>query len=212
MPMKHLIKIFEYNEVSDFEKIKDIFLDYIENDPDSCDLFEDDDPSSNLTFTQFTLTPSNNICKEASSINDIDEIIKNSLEINDLLLKLKSTLKRIDYLGYNWSLSFVDVQNIVVNIFYTKLKLEQVLFDRVLIKKYFKEVYNIDVLAQDMHQQGAGTYNQTNLSIYRIYISENLTNESEVIKDLQKINKTRLGSIDSVTIDNGKLIIIKVRR
>ncbi len=153
--MKYLLPIFESSKEKQLEDIQFIFSDYLDNkymegDDEVCDCYIDDRESDLYLLISISNYVSNPVI---NSVSDFDSIFKEKESSLQLLKNIKTTLLRLDYLGYKWGMSLND-DTYDIKVFYkdTKLVLLDAFsgessfrkFDDNIIKIVLKRDYNIN--------------------------------------------------------------------
>lgn len=188
--MKYIKKIFENlkDQIDDVENIFDYYVDNYD-----CEVTEGEDSDPFIYVNIYFQMEKN---KNASSIKEFD----NLLEINNSKIKflegIKTTLKRLDYLKYNWILE-IDDTSIAIKVIKigSTPKLEDALggakwlcsVDDGIMKKVCKEKYGLKYYSHKSEKAIPGYYGK-NAQIL-LYFAEVLDDNNPLISDIKNLKK-----------------------
>lgn len=153
--MKYLRKIFESSKEDQIEDIESIFTEYLDTkyiaddgeEYSDCYISTENPKFIEISITQYLSSPS------ISDISDFDNIYKERNDYLELLKKIRTSLTRIDRMGYNWTMEFNE-DGFFIKVLYkdTEVSLADCFggessmnhVEEAILKKYVKDKYNIE--------------------------------------------------------------------
>lgn len=202
--MKYLRKIFESDSTEQLEEVEAIFTEFLDErikledgeEIPTCEI------STKPKYIRITIYKEECV-QNANGFVDFENLVKGYDEQKDILNRLKTPLKRIDHLGYEWGIEIWD-NEIHIKVFFIDNNFTlldaltsnhgSVSIDPNIIKTVLKDKYNIEYL-RFSHSPGSSGYYGRKETIY-LYLIDTITNDSQLYKDIKALKHRKRNEDD----------------
>jgi len=196
--MKYLRRIFESTKEDQFEDIESVFTEYLDQKytADDGEEYSDCYIEKDVSDQFISITISSYLGSPAiTDLKDFDKVFKERLEYLDLLKKIRTSLSRLNGMGYSWTMDFNE-DGFHIKAFYkdTVITLTDCFggekhmrsVDEAILKRYTKDNYNLNYSSYIYRPATQGYYGKRAEIV--IYFSNPVPNS--LIEDLKKLNRT----------------------
>lgn len=196
--MKYLRKIFESTKEDQVEDIESIFTEYLDQKYTADDGEEysdcyietkDSNQFVSITISSYLESPA------ITDLKDFDKIFKERSEYLELLKKIRTSLSRLDGMGYSWTMDFND-EGFHIKAFYkdTIITLADCFggeeymrgVDEAILKRYMKDHYNLNYSSYIYKESTQGYYGKRAYLV--IYFNNPVP--TKLIEDLKKLTRS----------------------
>lgn len=201
--MKYLRKIFESDSTEQLGEVEAIFTEFLDEkqilDGDeypTCEI------KSEAKYIRVIIYKDECV-QNANGIEDFENLVNAYDEQKAILNRLKTPLKRIDHLGYNWGIEIGECE-IHIKIFHIDKDASlldaltsnhgSVSIDPNIIKKILKDKYNVEY-SSFSHSPGSSGYYGRKETIY-LYLRDTITNDSQLYKDIKNLKHRKKNDDD----------------